>query len=42
MKEHGGHGDLRLDSYIEIQGPTGGLRAGKTLCSRALMTRSSR
>jgi hypothetical protein len=32
----------RPDSYNETQGLTGGLGAGKTLCSRALMARSSR
>jgi hypothetical protein len=32
----------RSDSYNKTQGPTGGLGAGKTLCSRTLMARSSK
>jgi hypothetical protein len=31
----------RTGSYNETQDPTGGLRAGKTLCSMTLMTKSS-
>jgi hypothetical protein len=31
----------RPDSYNETQGPTGGPGASKTLCGRALMTKSS-
>jgi hypothetical protein len=33
---------LRSGSYNETQGPTGGPGAGKTLCSRTLMARSSK
>jgi hypothetical protein len=32
----------RLDSYNESQDPTGGLKAGKTLCCRAPLVRSSK